>query len=176
MQSPPRHSLHEHRYAASIRVSTSPGVGVLAGAKLGIRSPCRRNCSENLSWRHQLECRICQSNSLARKATVRTSYKVRTVSKRRNSLESNGRGAVCPNVGLNRAPTLAAIPIRSWRRESYNVRVQFIASRCRPTNVRDQIKPAVRRTLMRKIIITSVAAVALFTAGTFFGSMQSSRC
>jgi hypothetical protein len=28
---------------------------VLAGAKLGIRSPCRRNCSENLSWCVQLD-------------------------------------------------------------------------------------------------------------------------
>src|SRR5258706_12861474 len=33
---------------------------VLAGAKLGVRSPCRSNCSENLSWGDQMECRICQ--------------------------------------------------------------------------------------------------------------------
>src|SRR6266852_3692124 len=57
--------------------------------------------------------------------------------------------------------------------ESYNVRFQFIASRCRPTNVRDQIQPAVRRrSHMRKILITSVAAMALVAAGTFFGSMH----
>ncbi len=36
------------------------GREVLAGAKLGVRSPRRRNCSENFSWRGQLECRICQ--------------------------------------------------------------------------------------------------------------------
>jgi hypothetical protein len=36
------------------------GRQVLAGAKLGVRSSCRRNCSENLSWRDQLECRILQ--------------------------------------------------------------------------------------------------------------------
>jgi hypothetical protein len=36
------------------------GRQVLAGAKLGIRSRYRRNCSENLSWRHQIECKICQ--------------------------------------------------------------------------------------------------------------------
>ena len=33
---------------------------VLAGAKLGVWSQCRRNCSENFSWRDQLEYRICQ--------------------------------------------------------------------------------------------------------------------
>jgi hypothetical protein len=39
--------------------------------------------------------------------------------------------------------------------------------------MRDQIKPAVRRrSHMRKITITSVAAMALVAAGTFFGSMH----
>jgi hypothetical protein len=33
---------------------------VLAGAKIGVRSPGGRNCSENFSWRGHLECRICQ--------------------------------------------------------------------------------------------------------------------
>jgi hypothetical protein len=42
------------------------------------------------------------------KATVRTSHKLRTVSKRRNSLESNGRDAAGLNASLDRRPTLAA--------------------------------------------------------------------
>ena len=36
------------------------GRQVLARAKLGVRPPGRRNCSENFSWRDQLECRSCQ--------------------------------------------------------------------------------------------------------------------
>jgi hypothetical protein len=54
------------------------GHQVLPGAKLDVRSPGRRNCSENFSWRDQPECRICQWNLLASEATVRTFYKLRT--------------------------------------------------------------------------------------------------
>jgi hypothetical protein len=36
------------------------GREVLAGAKLRVWSTCRRNCSENFSWSHPQECRICQ--------------------------------------------------------------------------------------------------------------------
>ncbi len=49
----------------------------------------------------------------ANKATVCTSHKLRTVSKRRNSRESNGRAATCQNVSLGGKPTLAAIPVPS---------------------------------------------------------------
>jgi hypothetical protein len=40
-------------------------------------------------------------------------HKLRTVGKREADRESNGCGAVCPNVSVDRKPTLAATPIRS---------------------------------------------------------------
>jgi len=36
------------------------GCEVFSSTKLGVRSPCRCNCSKNFSWRDQLECRIRQ--------------------------------------------------------------------------------------------------------------------
>jgi hypothetical protein len=35
---------------------------VFSGAKFGVRTPPRRNCSFYFSWRDQLEMRLCHEN------------------------------------------------------------------------------------------------------------------